>query len=433
MENVSTKSQQFNRPWSEILKDKAEDAIIELTSEEMEIVKQGSLSLFLSILAILILGWTIAPWHTIVSDISLFISGHASNIAKYTGSSFSVMFVYVIGAIAIDLIITIPIAIYMKKVQKRYGFQRRKSKSSFANFRPLSPSKGWFGILMQIVILEELFARMLFIGLLALSAKNDVMLYSFMIVGNAIWAWAHILNYDKKYPRPLLLVLPQFLGGFLLCVVFLKLGFWAAVATHFGFNAILFASLKGELITKKDIKKLLFSLILGVTALGMVYTKLPDLLIWLDWNTPIHRLPGWKWFDYLCVYVGVVSLLNALFTALLYDRSAFTKKTDRLEFYSLLGIVIVYLGVFYGIIHVLELLHIQVIVGAVAISMLLLILLPNRSPNASSRSYWDKLTSLTLLGCCFLALPWWQAGILICTIALLDSLLEHFDLSECIV
>jgi len=96
---------------------------------------------------------------------------------------------------------------------------------------------GWLAVL-QTVLLEEILARALFA--MALPALFGGSLIAWALAGNLLWALLHLTNRDIGRPHPLK-VLPQFVGGLVYLVAFLLFGLIAAVATHFTYNAAVYA------------------------------------------------------------------------------------------------------------------------------------------------------------------------------------------------
>lgn len=84
-----------------------------------------------------------------------------------------------------------------------------------------------------IVLLEEFYARWLFLGLLAKIAwfSGPVWLYVFFFFGNTLWSALHITNY-RKGQRYLSVTIPVFCYGFVSAVMFFRYGLLGAFLCH---------------------------------------------------------------------------------------------------------------------------------------------------------------------------------------------------------
>jgi hypothetical protein len=91
-----------------------------------------------------------------------------------------------------------------------------------------------------IVLLEEFYARWLFLGFLAKLSwfEGPYWLYGFFIVGNTLWAVIHITNY-RKGERHVSVTLPVFCYGFISAVMFLRYGLLGAFTCHIIWDCLL--------------------------------------------------------------------------------------------------------------------------------------------------------------------------------------------------
>jgi hypothetical protein len=119
----------------------------------------------------------------------------------------------------------------------------RVSKQTENTFRLQSPER-LFAVVMITLFCEELLARFLFLGLLPRIPKldGDFFFYLFFLGGNILWAWIHLRNFENKRDRKLIMVLPQFVGGIFLTIIYVSHGFFAALGAHVIYDMVLFSA-----------------------------------------------------------------------------------------------------------------------------------------------------------------------------------------------
>jgi hypothetical protein len=91
-----------------------------------------------------------------------------------------------------------------------------------------------------IVLIEEFYARWLFLGLLAKLAwfPGVYWFYFFFFFGNTLWSALHITNY-RKGERHISVTIPVFCYGFIAAVMFLRYGLVGAFVCHLIWDCIL--------------------------------------------------------------------------------------------------------------------------------------------------------------------------------------------------
>ncbi|MBP7847626.1 CPBP family intramembrane metalloprotease [Patescibacteria group bacterium] len=412
--------------WSKIFAQKPEPTT---PPEDTEAIKQqrtiGGLCMILTLSIVLALAYYLSPWKELYSDFMQYITGKMTAVKPVTHINSLDMFADLIGIVAVKLIVALIVAYSIKAI---LGAPKKRVDILF---KPKMAR--WFQILFNIVLLEEVFARFLFIGILASLSHSPFWFYAFLLVGNAIWAYVHIYNYDKE-DRNILRVSSQFIGGIFIGFTYIKFGFWAAVLVHFMFNTVPFAAIKSESWPSgKTMRKVGISVIIAVLCYLLLNKPLSDILQWTNWDITSFVLTGWSWYHYLLAYLCVVSLQNVIFTLLLYDKSAITQKTEKVEdWLMLLGAMFLMLGGIYLATYLLGFVVEPMTIRIFIISLFMVMMLKTPSTNAAMRMFWGNMVATFVLACSLLALPLWQATILITLIATIDCLLEYFDLNESI-
>lgn len=185
------------------------------------------------------IAWYTDGFALVISDLKLFFSGEALSIAVLTGDYIKLLS-YTAASIVIDLPMVALAAFVSYLLDGNHTGEH--GVSSLLNLKEEAPL---FKRLFKLVVLEELYARGLFLGiLLSIAPQNAILLYLLFLIGNGTWALVHLSNFKKQSDRKVSRVLPQFVSGIFFTLIFLKFGLIGAIFSHFAFNALLFAFIK---------------------------------------------------------------------------------------------------------------------------------------------------------------------------------------------
>lgn len=133
-------------------------------------------------------------------------------------------------------------------------------------FREIGP----FGLYISILI-EEVLARFIFLGLLANWLNTGVVgTLILFAIGNIAWALLHLTNYKEGH-RKLRYAVPAFLAGIFLGYIFIVYGFWVALLVHIVYDVIAVSSHKTQKFGKKNIAVGFYWLL--VLILAVVYAS----------------------------------------------------------------------------------------------------------------------------------------------------------------
>lgn len=298
----------------------------------------GTFSLFAYI------GFTYAPVGEVWNEIIAFLTGDALEIERVSESLLVILPVAFL-IIVFDLIISLPIGFLVNRKYRKSAkfitlkelfdmpdedeppgrfenfFRKALSKLPLKSLKEINETPGQknlFGMLFQAVLLEELFARALFLGLLTKWFTSTTSFYVLLIVGNGLWALMHVTNYEKGKRHPIR-TLTQFCGGFLHAYVFVKYGFMFCFFTHFAFNASIFAFGKRRDVNWDNIVSMTMSVWATVGVYFLMRHPLTDASAWVD---PVitFNLEGWGVWDFALLSVFVSYFPKAIMDIFLYDR-----------------------------------------------------------------------------------------------------------------
>lgn len=261
-----------------------------------------------------------------------------------------------------------------------------------------------------IVLLEELFARWLFLGVLTKIFTGSIAFYVLLFIGNSIWALWHLSNYRKR-DQSLMRVLPQFTSGLFFSFIYVKYGLLFTVITHYTSNAIVLASAKKQEVGGRD---LALSLYYGI-GFGIAYLILSVRNIGLDmltpWftNQPLVPLKGFGFWDYFTVLMVISFGLEFLVSILLFDHIVAESDEEPGFFASILLGPFVTIGTIYFVSWVLGLIISSVMIKALVVTILLLLLSRTTSLSAMSRNWFVKLIPMFLFVCIVTTLSFWTA------------------------
>jgi hypothetical protein len=275
-----------------------------------------------------------------------------------------------------------------------------------------------FRPVMITLLVEELWARWLFLGLLGSVFGGTVMFYLLFLVGNGTWALVHLANYkDKRHRRQLIRVLPQFAGGILLTAVFAGYGLVAALMVHVGYDMLLFCVYRSRAVRLDRLLIAAYNVVLAGIAWVFMDKPLTDLLQWLRTDT-VAALPGWDWWDYFWVVLFVCSALAVLAEFLLYDAEP---SVSAGLFDTLRATLIVLPGsnaAFWLMGFVTDSAGIRILVIAIA---LLMIFSKSASGSGVARIFWFDIPVLAIELCAVFALASWASLLIIVLLYLVDT------------
>lgn len=181
-----------------------------------------------------------APFAEILEGLKTFVTGGATSIARETPGALE-LGLGLLALLVMDVLLSLGaiglVYVLVGKPESKKGW-----------LEDLLDTKS--GEMFFIVLLEELLARWLFLGVLASLSNSSWWLYLMFFAGNGLWAAVHVYNHKKA---SILHTAPQFAGGILLSYAYLRWGFFASVLLHFSFNAVMMAVGKFEELDWKDI------------------------------------------------------------------------------------------------------------------------------------------------------------------------------------
>ena len=343
----------------------------------------------------------------VTKEFLIFLSGGVREMAN-NHTVFLMMFPVILATVVLELPCTIVVSMLQTKI-----LGKSSKHALIEMFKNMGEGNHFF-IFFVVVLLEELFARWLFLGVLPKIPflSGTAAFYILFLIGNGIWALIHLRNFKEKKDRNVLRVLPQFVAGAFFTYIFVKYGFLAVVLTHFASNAILFANHKIQRTGIID------GLIIGYSALcaGISYwlmqKPLSDILVWFN-DSPRFILEGWEFWDYVKASVFLSSCFIIVFGSLLYDRSEAGKNKKKPEKDYGLGIYLLCtvfgVGLLYGLYAFLGLFFASVPYRMLVLAISLSFLQRGASGSAMSRTFWTGLPNIYITMCVIQALGFWLA------------------------
>ena len=264
-----------------------------------------------------------------------------------------------------------------------------------------------FARIMVLLIAEELFARLLFLGVIGHFWQGQVATYALFLAGNGLWAALHLSNYRKE-DRQLVRVLPQFVGGIFLTVAFLQYGFFAALLVHIAYDMVLFSTDKRNAFNSGERWTLAYNVITLIAGVFFVGKPLTDLSQWLKFDGSF-AIPGWEFWNYVWAIVIIGSLLTIVAELLLFDFESTGETTGILDrlFYSIVG-VLMFLGGYW----VTGLFTDNVLSRLLVLAIALLFAHMSGSGSNLARTFWISIPGIIVLVCGLLAIEgfWPKVG-----------------------
>lgn len=307
------------------------------------------------------------------------------------------------------------------------NFEGHALKKNLSDEKP----RNHFRAMFLMVTLEELFARWLFLGVLApvLGLTSGFGFLVLVLVGNTLWSLMHLSNFVRKQDKHALRTLPQFISGVFYTYVFVKYGLFATILTHYAENALIFTWFKKyDSLKKNNLLVLAYCAFVTLLIGFSMKTDLSDMLIWFE-NTSQFAIPGWEFRDYFLNYVFVCFLLYTGMFFLLYDE-----KIDLREDLEKIGkggipiVVILWLLIAIGCVLMYYLFYwiagwftdylpLRVLIAAMMVPSLA----SSPSPNHASRLLFVSVPTAFVLLCTIEALGFWS-GVGLFSLAMFPTL-----------
>ncbi len=268
------------------------------------------ISLIIILIAITIIGGL--DWLALLGNLGQFFTGHITLVADGSLESFNNIILNGIGLILIIYMVATAsgILISSRLEAKSYDHQALDAILSDGSHR-----------LFKGVLLEELLARYLFLGLIAPIFHSSAITIFLILIGNSLFAAVHLFNYKDKKERNLSLVASQFLSGLLLSYIFLRYGLVITFIIHFFFDVLLMSTLKKQPLDRRHFNLLAYNLaglLLTIAILVITGTKIASLpavfTAILETGTTTLTFP-----TILLLILGSNFLLGAASKLLLFD------------------------------------------------------------------------------------------------------------------
>jgi len=352
-----------------------------------------------------------------VRELLLLLSGNVREIPTGDANLFAAL-----SVIAAIIVLELPCA--MAAIMLQGMILGKSGRHSVAELFQTMREGNHFFSFFAFVLIEEIFARWLFLGLLPRVSflSGAIAFYILFLAGNGVWALVHILNFKEEKDRNILRVLPQFISGIFFTYVFVKYGLLAVILTHFASNAILFALDKIQRVSVIDGLIVLYAALSAAGSWYLMERPVSEALAWFTDN-PTFALDGWQFWDYVKLAVFISSCFVILFGCLLYDRGEARggkphPVSDRPGFvhYAVVVPIIVVLvvpvviGLLWGLYGLLGYVIESVPYRVLAAAILWTFLSKGASGSAVARIFWQGLPSTYITICILQALPFWSAA-----------------------
>lgn len=284
-------------------------------------------------------------------------------------------------------------------------------------------------LIFAVVLMEELFARGLFLYVLPLFFPGKVAFYVLFILGNGIWAAIHLGNFKDKNERSILVVIPQFLGGIAFTYIFVRFGLVVTILTHYFYDVVIMSAMKEKDSFAVNFVNGLYYLILGVILYFIAKANgvhLDTLSPWL--NGQLVPLDGYGFFGYVLVLMLVNCIFGVVINALLLDSSDVDKDTYKnianlkgigflitMSIIAILQVAVILFGNWlFGLVIT------SVAVRAVVLTIALSMIAKTSSGSAMARATLVNLPMTFIIVVAFSVLGFWTAF----GIALIGSLID---------
>ncbi len=210
-------------------------------------------------------------------------------------------------------------------------------------------------LILRVVILEELFARFLFLGILTQVFTGTTAFYVLMLTGNALWALLHLNNHKDNPNRSIILVLPQFVGGFFLAYLYVRYGLGITILAHFWYDIMIFTLFKKFVPGKSNMYILLYHTVIALVMLGVIIIReisFSNLSSWI--NGDLVPIGSMTFVEYAILLVFLECLIVVISQVLLLDFAVSQQAKSLItQWWYLPLVVLIQLGIVLGGYHAL--------------------------------------------------------------------------------
>jgi len=248
----------------------------------------------------------------------------------------------VVGQIMLALgyaVIGIPVAVLANIVATILIGKRRDEYSVFGFF----PQGRTVNSIFMIILLEELFARQLFQGMLGNWLHTP---FITGLVGNASWASIHVFNWSKE-DRQIGRALPQFVAGLVFMAVYAVGGLWWAVLAHFTYDALLFGMEKREGGWGEEVAWGIYHALLALGTGLVIWGKGIDLSALMPWLQATETLPqlALTAFQTWLVVTFIDAVAEMVLATIGYDINAAVEGGFGFGIGEIIAVAIAYLNI----------------------------------------------------------------------------------------
>lgn len=308
-----------------------------------------------------------------------FFTGDLSSVREIGGSTHMVPIITATSVILIPIIIAISPILGKHASSQVNGTLRRAS------------TKRLFAVVITTLLCEELLFRFPLLGLMTKIPKLDGngSFYLFSLVGSVLFAWVHLMvNFSNKQDRKWIMVLPQFIGGIFLTMIYASHGFFAALGAHAIYDMVLFCAKKRMRFSfSRFVLGFYHLFFLGVYSLlffGVRNHSLSDIKLAVE-----NEIPNWGFIDYFSL-VGVLAASTFFALELLsYDLEVeHSRKVYLLNLtYTGLLMAVTYPAVQLINSHLPE----KLLIITVGIALFITFLEKSRSLSGVARLFWKSM------------------------------------------
>lgn len=354
--------------------------------------------------ALLVFALSSRGFETFLPSLGAFLTGRPTEVAAVGADTVHLSFGA--AAVVVSVLVGFGLATLVNAVKGR-PFEPQEP------CRPAQPQAAFLGDILRVFV-EELYARWLFLGLLARLPllQSPVAYYALVLVGNLSWALLHLDNFVRREDRTVWRVLPQFGCGLVYTVVYLNFGLIGAVLVHAAHNMILMSLDRLNAFGSGNVVILVFAAITGITAWALLGRPLSEIMQWLH-AAQSFTLPGWGIRDYFCATLLVLAVLSVVGELLRFDHTPPSTSSRAVGLASLLAAILKALAML-GVFHLLGLLTSDPrprVVGAVLVVLMFTAL--SVTGSGVARIFWLQTAVYVLALCCALAMPFWFGVLLL--------------------
>jgi len=270
-------------------------------------------------------------YSAVLNEIKIFLTGGYRQIG-IDEFNLLIMITFVFGTVTLMILSAIVSGIIVSAIKGN----TKPTETSEEFHKILEKETEVNDLFYNAALIEEVFARGIFLGILTMVFTGTTSFYILLLFGNGIWSLLHIYNFEKG-DRSAVRVIPHFIVGLLLSYLFLAfgLGFLALIVctiTHYTYNMIFFSVIKLGRFSRKNIASMFVNIVIIIVGYYILIQRGVQLAAITPWITENTIRPlSFGTLDMILVIIVVKYSIELVADICLLDKEVFLTRWEKVS------------------------------------------------------------------------------------------------------